>query len=67
METRSIVKEFQFDYPLMRVWNAVTVNEELIHWLADKVTGVLKKELTLLGLGGLGWKEILRLTVFIKR
>ncbi|PJZ52864.1 SRPBCC family protein [Leptospira adleri] len=39
METRSVVKEFQFDYPLMRVWNAVTVNEELIHWLADKVTG----------------------------
>ncbi|PJZ70732.1 hypothetical protein CH373_07355 [Leptospira perolatii] len=39
METRSIVKEYKFDHPLERVWSAVTVNEELIHWLVDKVTG----------------------------
>ncbi|TGK20156.1 SRPBCC domain-containing protein [Leptospira fluminis] len=39
MDTRSIVKEFRYDFPLEKVWSAVTVNEELIHWLADKVTG----------------------------
>ncbi|PKA16238.1 SRPBCC family protein [Leptospira haakeii] len=39
METRSIIKEFKYDFPLEKVWSAVTVNEELIHWLADKVTG----------------------------
>ncbi len=35
-ETRSV---FEFDEPLERLWQAITVYEVLVHWLADEVRG----------------------------
>ncbi|GBF51833.1 hypothetical protein LPTSP4_33710 [Leptospira ryugenii] len=35
-ETRS---EFEFDEPVERLWQATTVYEVLVHWLADEVRG----------------------------
>jgi|GEM_PF-2381676 len=35
-ETKS---EFEFQEPVSRIWQAITVYEVLIHWLADEVRG----------------------------
>ncbi|MCE9499056.1 MAG: SRPBCC domain-containing protein [Leptospira sp.] len=39
MQTRDIKKTYNLAFPIDRVWNAATVNEVLIQWMADKVTG----------------------------
>lgn len=39
MNTRELKLVYSIPYAIDRVWNAVTVNEVLIQWLADKVTG----------------------------
>ncbi|MBE7413602.1 MAG: SRPBCC domain-containing protein [Leptospiraceae bacterium] len=39
MNTRDLKLTYSIPYPIDRVWNAVTVNEVLVQWLADKVTG----------------------------
>ena len=39
MQTRDIKKKYKIASPVDRVWNAVTINEVLIQWMADKVTG----------------------------
>lgn len=39
MATRGIKKEFNFDVPVDVLWKAVAVNENLVQWLAETVTG----------------------------
>lgn len=39
MNTKDIKLTYTLPFPIDRVWNAVTVNEVLIQWMADKVTG----------------------------
>ncbi len=36
---REIRKDYKFSYPVTVIWDACTVYEILIHWLADEVRG----------------------------